>query len=422
MLIDNNPAAFLLRNFEYDFLYINLHGYITFYELSVNSAAFPRNQLTYKLLNNSLLSNSILLQAISKISGIPLALLIIGNDKDQFKNMFGKGINMTTTTYSISTLSFWKAYWITMRPYLLFVSGAAGMAGFAAGPETNWAVAAGVFLVLFLSYGFGQALTDCFQTDTDSISSPYRPLVRGIISREQVLLVSLSGLTAGCLILLFLNVWIAIPGLLCIFGLATYTYFKRRWWGGPFYNAWIVALLPVIGYLAARETNGSFSAILGNEILLGIIISVFFSYANFVLMGYFKDISADRASGYNTFVVVFGWKKAATVSDIFALISIFATGWIMLHRFLNRMLPSLGWLAILLFFAAAAVLIFAQVEIHRTRDEKEAFHPIANVVRGFVLLRLSEICLLKPGWLIAAFIFYLGFELTLKARPEKAQV
>ena len=29
--------------------------------------------------------------------------------------------------------------------------------------------------------------------------------------------------------------------LLSVAGLATYTWFKRRWWGGPFYNAWIVA-------------------------------------------------------------------------------------------------------------------------------------------------------------------------------------
>lgn len=329
---------------------------------------------------------------------------------------------MATTTYPISTLSFWKAYWITMRPYLLFVSGVAGMAGFAAGPETNWAATVSIFLVLFLSYGFGQALTDCFQTDTDSISSPYRPLIQGIISREQVLPVSLSGLTAGCLILLFLNVWIVIPGLLCIFGLATYTYFKRRWWGGPFYNAWIVALLPVIGYMAARETNGSFSAIFGDDILLGIIISVFFSYANFVLMGYFKDISADRASGYNTFVVAFGWKKAAIASDIFALISISATGGVMLRLFLNGTVSPLSRVAFPLFCAAAIVLVFAQIGIHRTRDEKEAFRPIANVVRGFVLLHLSEICLLKPTWFFAALIFYLMFELTLKTRPEKAQV
>ena len=34
--------------------------------------------------------------------------------------------------------------------------------------------------------------------------------------------------------------------------------------------------------------------------------ATFFGYANFVLAGYFKDIEADRATGYRTFPVVFG--------------------------------------------------------------------------------------------------------------------
>jgi 4-hydroxybenzoate polyprenyltransferase len=329
---------------------------------------------------------------------------------------------MNSITYPLSTKGFWKAYWITMRPYLLFVSGVAGMAGFAAGPETNLAATVSVFLVFFLSYGFGQALTDCFQTDTDSISSPYRPLVQGVISRKQVLFVSLGSLTIGCLALLLLNPRIIIPGLLCITGLTTYTYFKRRWWGGPFYNAWIVSLLPLIGFMAAAGTNSSIAAILRNNILMSIIISVFFSYANFVLMGYFKDISADRASGYNTFVVVYGWKKAATGSDVLAILSIAATGRAVLSALESETVAPLSWIAIPIFFAAVLVLILAQIGIHRTRDEKEAFRPIANVVRGFVLLHLSEICLLQPSCVVVAILFYLTFELTLKTRPEKGQV
>jgi hypothetical protein len=31
--------------------------------------------------------------------------------------------------------------------------------------------------------------------------------------------------------------------------LASYSFFKRRWWAGPAWNAWVVALLPAIGLL-----------------------------------------------------------------------------------------------------------------------------------------------------------------------------
>jgi hypothetical protein len=38
---------------------------------------------------------------------------------------------------NLFSLTFWKAYWVTMRPYLLFISGSAGIAGFVEGPEIN---------------------------------------------------------------------------------------------------------------------------------------------------------------------------------------------------------------------------------------------------------------------------------------------
>ncbi len=328
------------------------------------------------------------------------------------------GTGSAGVLYSPASFGFWRAYWVTMRPYLLFVSGAAGMVGFAAGPVSGNVAALAAFLAFFLSYGFGQALTDCFQMDTDSISSPYRPLVRGLISRLQVLVVSLIGLLACCGVLFLLNPLTLAPGLLCVLGLATYTWFKRRWWAGPLYNGWIVALLPVIGTTAAsgRGVLPSYT-----PVTLAIVLSVFFSYANFVLMGYFKDISADRASGYNTFVVVYGWAKAAVASDVLAAASILASGYA-LHGVLFSTPPAGAWLAVPILLCAGVILAAAQVGIHRVRDERAAHGPIASVVRAFVLLHCAEICVLRPAWVVAGAVFYVAFELTLRTRPEQSQV
>lgn len=329
---------------------------------------------------------------------------------------------MKTQTYSILQNKFWQAYWITMRPYLLFVSGVAGMVGFVDGPELPWLSIAGIFFAFFLSYGFGQALTDCFQIDTDSISSPYRPLVQGIITRKQVLTVSFLGLLGCCFILYRMNYLTLWLGLLSVYGLATYTYYKRRWWSGPFYNAWIVAVLPIIGKWAALGPETGFNQIFRNGLIIPIIISVFFSYANFVLMGYFKDISADRASGYNTFVVKFGWNNAAIGSDLFAAVSIAATGWAMVKGLFNIPVFAPEFGAALIFGAAVIVLIAAQTGIHKINDEKLAHKPITNVVRGFLMLHLSVIQLLRPAWWVGIILFYVLFEITLKFRPEKGQV
>jgi len=318
--------------------------------------------------------------------------------------------------------AFVKAYWVTMRPYLLFISAAAGMAGFAGAPARGAAVALGAFFVFFSAYGFSQGVTDSFQTDTDAISSPYRPLIQGIINRTQTLSVSFAGLFAGCAILYVLNPRTLLLGIIAVFGLATYTFFKRRWWGGPFYNAWIVALLPIMGKMAALGAGRGPASAFEDGALWPIVIGAFFSYANFVLAGYTKDITADRMTGYKTFVVVFGWSPTAIASDVFAALSVLATGWAIAPLVLAGEAFSWKGISLLFLAAAAAVLVFAQLELHRLRDEKLAFKPIVHVVRGFILLRLAEIIHLRPGWIPAAAVFYVFFEWVLSRRPVKEQV
>jgi 4-hydroxybenzoate polyprenyltransferase len=321
--------------------------------------------------------------------------------------------------YSVVSIKFWKAYLVTMRPYLLFVSGAAGLVGLAFVEKVAAIRLLLGFIPLFLSYGFGQALTDCFQTDTDAISSPYRPLVRGIISRKQVLIVSLTGLIAGVAILVYLNPKILILAVLAVIGLLSYTFFKKRWWGGPPWNSWIVALLPIMGRLVDKGFNvGDIINLRDSNSLIFLlsILAIFFGYANFVVMGYFKDISADRKTGYRTFPVVFGWRPTAIYSDLVAGITAILTGFVIIIS------GNLKIIGMVVFIIALVINLCAQFKIHRIRDESKTYGPITNVVRAFILYCMAIVVTLKPNWLILAVIFYLLFELTLKLRPEKMQV
>ncbi|MFH1865978.1 MAG: UbiA family prenyltransferase [Candidatus Eisenbacteria bacterium] len=325
---------------------------------------------------------------------------------------------MSETRYRLLSWGFLKSYIVTMRPYLLFVSGAAGMVGLAfidSPPASRVALA---FIPLFLSYGLGQALTDCFQKDTDALSAPYRPLVRGVVSTAQVLWVSLIGLTGVVLILAYLNPWILLPGFLAVVGLLTYTWFKRRWWGGPPWNSWIVAVLPIMGRLVDRDYS------LGELVRFGdlhtpafclSVVAVFAGYANFVVMGYFKDISADRETGYRTFPVVFGWKANAIYGDVTALVAAGLTARVVA-------LVGGGFSAWIVLAAAVALQLHAQVSVHRTRDEGAVGGPIANGVRALVFFCLAIVLALKPGWIGFAGIFYMAFEFALRLRPERGQV
>ena len=318
-----------------------------------------------------------------------------------------------TRTYPVSDLRFWKAFWVHMRPYLLFISGAAGATGMIAADEFNLTWPAGLgFLSFFLAYGFGQALTDCFQVDTDRLSAPYRPLSKGIVTPRSIGTVAFVGLTVLASILVTLNVYNALFGVLSIAGLVTYSFVKRHfWWAGPFYNAWIVALLPMMGFLIG--SNGDLDSLLRRE--LGFIVAMtFFAYTNFVLIGYLKDITADRETGYRTFPVVFGWNTTVWAGDLFAALGAAFAFMLCLEK-----APSL-----IVWIFATIVAFSGQLYAHLIPDkiEKNAAFPITSTVRAFVLWHIAVVLAFRPDLYWMTFIYYAAFEWTLKARPLREQI
>jgi 4-hydroxybenzoate polyprenyltransferase len=294
-----------------------------------------------------------------------------------------------------------------MRPYLLTISGAAGLLGLALGPPTplpHFALAAVVFALV---YGLGQALTDVFQTDTDGLSAPYRPLVKGVVTRGQVAGVSVAGLSLCALILGWLNPATLALSALGVAGLLAYTPLKRRWWGGPAANAWIVALLPALGLLAARGR-------LTTPLLGPACATAFFGYAVFVLLGYLKDVEADRATGYQTLPVRFGRRPTIALSAACAAVAVACS-----LPFLRATGSAVG---VLLWEAGAALLIAAHIAAWPVTRDEEAHVAAALSVRGFVALQLGEAVLARPPLaLLAVATLALG-ELLLRARPERAQV
>lgn len=313
---------------------------------------------------------------------------------------------------------FLRAYAITMRPYLLFVSGITGIAGLAhAGdvPPLRGLLAASA---AFLSYGFGQALTDCFQIDTDRLSSPYRPLTQGLIRKEHVLLTSVAGLIVCVGVLTVLHPMNLPLGLLAGAGLATYTPFKRVWWGGPWYNAWIVSVLCVMGYLAGHGPGApppSISFILT-------LATVFFGYANFVLSGYFKDIAADAASGYRTAPVVFGRTASALASNALAAFGAAAMAGAFFStpdRISLSLETAISWVFLGLALGAG---VRAQFLLHRVTSDEDAHPSIALVVHAYILGLSALASAAMPDLALPLVAYYACFILVLRARPCRSQI
>ena len=316
-------------------------------------------------------------------------------------------------------LTFWRLYVVEMRPYLMFLSAVTGVAGMAFAPDVPVADLLLLTTLFFLAYGFGQALTDCFQTDTDVLSAPYRPLAQGRLRQRDVLIVSLAGLIAGGVILAAYNTLNLVMAGAGVAGLATYTWFKRRWWGGPFYNAWIVADLCLIGYasgLGAASTSFDWSPELGAA-----VFTVLFAYANFVLAGYFKDISADRATGYHTMPVVFGLRPSSFASDALAVLALLSCS-ITLVLVLPSRFGTAHLLALLCLAGAAAWTAVGQIRLHKITSESEAHRAITPVVHAYILMLSGIAVALQPGWALLLAGLYTGFFLVLAQRPMKEQI
>jgi len=319
------------------------------------------------------------------------------------------------TEISISPGSFISAYWITMRPYLLFVSGITGLSGLSFAESIPVYRVLILFSAFFLSYGFGQALTDCFQIDTDTRSSPYRPLVRKILRKRDVLIVSLTGLFLCGIVLGYYNSLNLILAVFCIAGLATYTYFKRRWWGGPWYNAWIVVLLFIMGFLSGG--SDSFQP----QVFTAMLI-VFFGYMNFVLVGYFKDVSADAATGYHTLPVVFGRSRSAAVSDVVSFLffaSLAATYLLSLGENMHSIAAIISPIGLCL---TLGFIIHSQRQLHKNTEDSAAHKAVTPTVHSYILALITVTVINKPTWIIAMIIFYLLFVYFISARAERSQI
>ena len=321
--------------------------------------------------------------------------------------------------FPVSSWRFWRAFGVTMRPYLMFISGASGLVGLALADAMHGPIVLLAALPFFLSYGLGQAITDTFQTDTDALSSPYRPLVRGEITRAQVLVISLGALAIVALLLALMNPWALLPAALAVAGVTLYTPLKRRWWAGPPWNSWVVAMLPLLGALLG---GGTPAEVLGRTDVWLAMGSVYFTYLVFVLLGYFKDVEADRATGYDTLVVHFDRKAATWTSAVHAALGI-GCSFALLPGGLQAMLN--GWSGAVggvLWAGGVAGFALAHQRIAAAARDDQAHSAIALVVVAYVALHLGEAVLLRPAFAAAAVVLFPLSVLMLARRPEKTQV
>jgi len=227
-----------------------------------------------------------------------------------------------------------------------------------------------------------------------------------------VLIASLGGLTACAAVIVLLSPAAAVPAAIAIAMLATYTPLKRLWWGGPPWNAAVVALLPLLGYMAAGT---GLAEALADGTVRAAMVSSFGTYAVFVLLGYLKDVEADRATRYNTVAVRFGRRAAVVGSAAFATLGLAASVWLVQPRLTVSA-------ATALWSVGVVVLVGAHVLAWRSTTDEDAWPGIQASVHGFVALHLGEAALIKPRWTLVAWLLFGASIVAMLHRPVRRQV
>ena len=134
-----------------------------------------------------------------------------------------------------------------------------------------------------------------------------------------------------------------------------------------------------------------------------------------MIIGYLKDITADRETGYKTFPVIFGWNPTVWIGDLFLALSIFSA---------FMLLRDAGPISFIMFLASTALGISGQLYAHLVKQkcETQSSYPIETTVRSFILWHLAVVVKYRPEWLIFSVVFYLLFELVLFYRPSQSQI
>jgi 4-hydroxybenzoate polyprenyltransferase len=326
------------------------------------------------------------------------------------------------TPAKLLSLAFWQSYLVTARPYLFYVSGIIGLVGLSLSEElVVWRFVT-AFFSLFFFLGFGQALSDIFDRDTDRHSSPDRPMMKRLIRPRDVFIVSFAGLIACSAVMFILNPLTLAINIAIIAAWRNYRVFKRLWWIGPFWKAFIISLIMVDGYLAG---GSPVTDLLTSSSVQSGFLTIFFAYTALSILGSFKDISADRRTGFRTLPVLFGWRPSVIISAAFA-------GAAGVYSFLffegagldfSRPVPLNTGISFIFLGISWVFYVLAHIKIYRVRGyEDQAFRGIEYMMRGFIFMTMAEVLVLKPQLLSLSVAYYLFFEFAFHARPNRAQV
>jgi len=256
------------------------------------------------------------------------------------------------------------------------------------GDYPDWWVTIGqASLTLAFLNAASNALNQATDVESDTISKPYRPIPRGIVTKDEAQSIAYVLYLFALLRAVTINTWFGIFVFLIMIFTVIYSLPPRMKRFLFINQLWIAIPRGLLAILASWSVFGDPFQI--EALVIGMIALVFFTGA--MTTKDIVDADADKRTGIHTLVNTFGVKKAAVISLPFMIVP-FAIVPILIYQGIIA-----GYFLPLTFFVLPSLLIFYLMLQHRESETLENVHAWSLMYVTYLFYAVTFVLLMIFG-------------------------
>lgn len=256
------------------------------------------------------------------------------------------------------------------------------------GDYPDWWVTIGqASLTLAFLNAASNALNQATDVESDTISKPYRPIPRGIVTKDEAQSIAYVLYLFALLRAVTINTWFGIFVFLIMIFTVIYSLPPRMKRFLFINQLWIAIPRGLLAILASWSVFGDPFQI--EALVIGMIALVFFTGA--MTTKDIVDADADKRTGIHTLVNTYGVKKAAVISLPFMIVP-FATVPILIYQEIIA-----GYFLPLTFFVLPSLLIFYLMLKHHESETLENVHAWSLMYVTYLFYAVTFVSLMIFG-------------------------
>ncbi|MBL7131471.1 MAG: UbiA family prenyltransferase [Candidatus Omnitrophica bacterium] len=304
--------------------------------------------------------------------------------------------------YNIFSKEIIFAYIKSMRPYLFFLSGMAGLLGVVfCGQTASAGKLISILSVVFLGWGVNQVVNDFLGLKEDRINAPNRPLVTGALPIKAAVLYSLGLFVLGGFITYILNAYALIFYFLVFLLNIAYEYSKKIPLLGNIVFGFLLA--PCV-YYGAMCVNGKGLEVLLDKKLFLLAIAVILINITVAFFTYYKDFKGDKITGKRTIIVKLTPLRARYFNYLVSFIPFSVVLFLLLSPIWRQRL-NLYFLGFMLI--SFIIMQYTAFMFFKHPEGRNTYYSLKWNFSGAVLFETSFIALINPA--LAGILYFSNF-------------